>query len=124
MDKLETIKNKINDFSASCTEKIANYNESQEKDQFVSMYNYIDYVAKSMYNEIREARNYISTLESAIYQHQENHMPKLTAGQMQKLLDSCGASDDFEIRKPNIYISSNNRGTTILASYNGKENNK
>ncbi|SRR3990167_4836806 len=55
--------------------------------------------------------------------HISNHIPPLTASQMEKVLDMCGARGDFEIKKPALYISSANtkRGLEITASFKKNE---
>ena len=126
MNKLENFKNTINQLSASCKEKVASYDESQEQQEVMqSIYSYIDYVSKNMWSEMQYLNNYIKQLESRSYEHDQNHLPKLTAGQMQKILDMCGASEDYEIKKPSIYMSSDrNKNLNFIASYHAEKNNQ
>lgn len=118
MENLKDIKNKMDQFSASCKKIIASYDEDSEyKSGLKEIYKYMDYLSNSMYE-------YMSKLESNLYEHKDGHLPKLTAGQMEKLLESCGASGDYEIKKPTVYVSKTNKGISFLASCHGKENNK
>lgn len=126
MNKLEDLKSKANQLSASCREKIASYDEDKDsKDVMQSMYSYMDYISKNMWNEMDSMRNYISRLEGSMYEHGQNHLPKLTAGQMKKVLDMCGASEDYEIKKPALYMSSDrNQNINFIATYHGEKDNK
>lgn len=62
-----------------------------------------------MYQMMSNIYRYIDSVASDSYKWQDNHnsvhshLPKLTASQMEDLLDSCGAGRDFEVRKPAIF---------------------
>lgn len=47
----------------------------------------------------------IDYLSDELYKHYDAHLPKLTAGQLEKLLKAAGASEDFEVRKKVIYAN-------------------
>lgn len=68
----------------------------------------MDYLSREFYNYY--------------FKHQEGHIPPIkTASQMQKALKAIGMEDDFEVKKPNLYISASaKKGLTITASYNKK----
>lgn len=69
--------------------------------------------------------NAISSLRDSHQQHHKNldqhmnigHMPKMTAGQLQKVLDKCGMAGDFNVEKPTIYASTNGRKLNFIAEY-------
>lgn len=69
--------------------------------------------------------NAISSLEDRHYQHEKDfgqhknigHLPKMTAGQLSKILKTCGMADDFEVEKPTIYASTNGRKLNFVAEY-------
>lgn len=73
------------------------------------------------YQMVSNVHSRIDSLASDNYRWQDNHMqnnthlPKLTASQHQKLLDSCGAGKDYNIQKPTIYARENgNRGPEFV----------
>lgn len=64
-----------------------------------------------MYTMIDNLYRYMSAVEDSVYrvmgEHNKNttHLPKLTASQVEKLLDSCGAGKDFQVQRPVIWSS-------------------
>lgn len=72
--------------------------------------NYIDSQSKYFWQAISNLQQSIYSTQDQFYgmfsDHTSNHMPKLTSSQMQKMLDSCGAGSDYEIKKPTLYMSS------------------
>ena len=69
--------------------------------------------------QIRYVHQRLDYLSNDLHNHFDAHLPKLTAGQLEKLLKAAGASDDFEVRKKVIYASvkSNNRNPVIEVAY-------
>lgn len=84
--------------------------------------NYIDSQSKYFWQAISNLQQTIYSTQNQFYgmfaDHTSSHLPKLTASQMQKMLDSCGAGSDYEIKKPQLYISSAKtlRGSVITIS--------
>lgn len=57
----------------------------------------------------------IYQLDAGIYKHaSKGHLPVLSAGQLQKILDKCGLADDFEVSKPTIYAKTSKTGTDFI----------
>ena len=61
-----------------------------------------------IYSMFSSLRSQMWKCEDAQYAHANDnskHLPKLTPGQMQKLIDACGATDDYNVVKNNLYCS-------------------
>ena len=67
----------------------------------------------------------IRSMDDSMYEHgknlenhkNKNHVPPLSASQMQKLLDKTGLADDFSVERPVIYASKNGRKIEFIAEY-------
>lgn len=72
-----------------------------------------------LYSLLNNVYRYIDSSISGIWRWQDDHvtnkthLPKLSASQIENLLDAAGAEDDFEVQKPIIWAS---------AKYNSTEN--
>lgn len=70
----------------------------------------------NMYAMINNVHNRIDKVDQQHWQNMDNHMsasthlPKLSASQHEKLLKSCGASEDYNVIKPSIFASRNRQG--------------
>jgi len=80
----------------------------------------ISYLYDSMYNVASNLRESIYSLEGAIYKHNSNasvHLPGFTAGQLQKLIETCGAEKDVRVEPRVVYAS---KSVAVEASYKKK----
>jgi hypothetical protein len=77
-------------------------------------FKYLCSTCDNLYNMIYNLRDAVyqgdSRVWDAFYQHQQNHVPKLDAGAMEKFLKVVGLSDSYEVIKPSIYISASKNG--------------
>jgi len=118
-EKFKSVKSEVKADSMTdmkpTTEDCMNYMKSSMDymDQKVSYINeMMSSVRQMIYQNADSFYNYT-------YKHAQNHVPVLTASQMNKLLENCGASEDFEVKKPTLYMSSakTSRGIEITASF-------
>ena len=73
----------------------------------------------AMYNIADNLHRRIDIVDQNHWQKMDNHisasthLPKLTASQHEKLLKSCGASEDYQVQKPTIWAR-NRQGNAEL----------
>ena len=130
LDELEKTKKELAAYKeaiASAEKKLqAKADMTPNDDHMKKMMDYMD-------ARIGYIHEMIGSMRDMIYKHQDNmydyisshnrgHMPQLSASQMQKALDNCGAGEDFQIMKPYLSVASSktNRGVEITASFNKK----
>jgi GTP-binding protein EngB required for normal cell division len=71
-----------------------------------------------MHQMVSNIHDRIDRVDNNHWQKMDNHMsasthlPKLTASQHEKLLKSCGASEDYSVVKPSIYARATRQGNT------------
>lgn len=73
------------------------------EDLWTAMFKEMDYV----HSRINRAFEYASECENRHYsemnKHFAGHIPSLTAGQIKKILEVCGAAEDYEVIKKPVY---------------------
>lgn len=80
---------------ASCCELEVSPKDSV--DEVYYLRNYID-------SEIRYMHERMDRVMQNYHSHKDGHLPKLTAGQIQRLLELIGAEGDFDIVRPTIWV--------------------
>lgn len=64
-----------------------------------SLYGYMQDIASNL-------RKSVCATQDALYSHSSaGHLPALSPGQMKKMLENCGAHEDYEVAKRVIYAS-------------------
>ena len=85
--------------------------------QMDSMQSDVDY----LYRYLSNIQQYIYQVEGAFYSwasdHQTNHVPKLNASAMEKFLKVVGMDGDFQVQKPQIYMSATKHGPILELNY-------
>ncbi len=131
LDELEKTKKELDLYKeaiASAEKKLqAKADVTPADDQMKRMMDYMD-------ARIGYVHEMIGNMRDMLYKHQDNmygyisnhnrgHLPVLTASQMQKTLDNCGAGEDYHIMKPVLSVASKKtgRGIEITASFKKKE---
>ncbi|MDP2692666.1 MAG: hypothetical protein Q8O88_03450, partial [bacterium] len=71
-----------------------------------------------MFRMINHVHARISYLEEGfydfMYKHTSNHVPNLSAGQMEKFLKNVGAENDYQVIKPAIFVSKASRHGAVI----------
>ena len=75
------------------------------------MYQAINCMMSSVYSMIDNCHARISKMDDYYYkmlsEHYQGHLPKLTPSQLNAVLKTCGADEDYEVAKRMIFASKN-----------------
>lgn len=82
------------------------------------MMGYVFSMIDNVHTRIDNLGNYIYDVESKCNKHSSvGHLPPLSASQLKKALDVCGAGEDYDVSKPYITSANTKRGYCLEASY-------
>lgn len=108
LNKLKELKaEKFEKYRAKKISQIAKAEmEEETEDEYVvieEFYNKLDYVINLCYELTNSTWRAIDELYTRQYEHAAaGHLPKLTAGQLEKLLKAAGAENDFQVEKKTV----------------------
>lgn len=129
LEDTKTELDKLKQSFASLDEKYkasADMHNDMEDEKMKKMHQMMDERMSYIYQMISSVRDMVYRSQDENYaawnSHLKSHIPVLTASQMQKMLDNCGAGSDYEIRRPILSVASKNthRGLEITASFTKK----
>lgn len=94
----------LNDKLEKVGKSLASMDEKEEKHEKME---YLRAAVQDLYAYCQELSNRMyageNSLYSSINQHYEGHLPKLTVGQLKKLIAAAGAEEDYEVVKRAVY---------------------
>lgn len=103
------IKKELTDSSlriAKVADLIKAFDEKKD-DEFASVCSQLCSEINYLHGRIDRAFEYVSEnyndFSTRLYNHADGHIPKLSAGQIKKLLEAVGAQDDYEVIKKPVY---------------------
>lgn len=126
LDKTKKELEKYKEAIASAETKLQTKADSMmdnHDEKMKNMMQYMDARIGYVYDMIANMRNMLYQHQDQMYSyvrnHSNGHMPALSASQMKKALDSCGAGEDYNIVKPYLSVASSktSRGVEITASF-------
>lgn len=103
----EELKKSYQEFKANCEKEMSSVTQEEVDQRIYHLYNYMDRFMSDMYSAI-------DRLYESQWKHEDGHLPKLTAGQTEKLFKMVGAENDYNVVKPTVYVSaSRNKNSEI-----------